>query len=116
MPEITAERHDGVTVVTVVGDIDMSNVGTFRSTLVDTVVDDGHRLVLDLTGVTFMDSTGIGALVAAHRRTRVLQGGLHLVCSMTVTRLLGLTALDQVFHLHPDVPTAVTAAARPRVG
>jgi anti-anti-sigma factor len=63
------ERHDGTTLVTVAGEIDMASTSELRECLVGT---QGH-VIVDLRGVSFLDSSGIGTLASA--RTRLLQTG-----------------------------------------
>lgn len=70
-------------------------------------------LVVDLTGVTFLASSGLAVLVAGARRAAVLNSRPHLVAATrVVTRPLQLTGADTLFHTHTDLPSAL-AAARP---
>ena len=65
--------------------------------------------MLDLTGVTFIDSLGLGALIGAHKRARVLQGSLVMVPSEAARRVLAATALDRVFDLRATLDEALSA-------
>lgn len=67
-------------------------------------------LVLDLTGVEFMDSSAIGSLITI--RNRLLPGGGVLaLCGIgeTVAKVLRITDLGKVFALHPDIDAALAA-------
>ena len=66
-----------------------------------------HGVVVDLSGVTFMDSSGIGALVSGRRR--LAEGaGMRLVCTQpTVVRLFELTGLTAVFPMFATVAEAI---------
>lgn len=70
-------------------------------------------LVLDLTAVTFLDSTGLSAMVTALNRARARGGSMSLVGPAgLVRRVLAITELDQVFAIYDAVAEAVDAVAR----
>lgn len=105
---------DGIsTVVTPRGELDVLTAAALRTAISD-VIDDGHaHLVLDAAGITFLDSTGIGVLVIALRRTRASDGSFALAGAQGRTlRTLSLTGLDRVFDLYDSVPDAQAALAR----
>ena len=77
---------------------DLASVGALRTRLRDVLVDGGVHLLVDLRDVTFMDSAGLGALVAIRKQARVFRGSFGVVApSRQVRRLLELTSLDKVF-------------------
>lgn len=87
-----------VTVLRCVGEVDVATVGVLRDRIHALLIDGSSHLVLDLDQVTFIDSLGLGTLIGAHKRARVLQGSLVIVCtSAPVLRVLVATALDRVF-------------------
>lgn len=90
---------DRVTVV-VHGDVDVLRLGEVRRLLHDALIDGCRQLVVDLAGVTFIDSVGLGVLVATWKRARVLRVGLVLWRpSRQVASVLSLTALDRVLKV-----------------
>jgi anti-sigma B factor antagonist len=95
------------TVVTVSGEVDMATGPTLRDDLLGVLARGGHRVVLDLSKVTFMDSSGLGALLGGHRRARLLDGEIRLAApSARVLEILRLTNLDRVFDLYLTVAAA----------
>jgi anti-anti-sigma factor len=97
---IEVARRRSVVVVTVSGEIDAHTSPQLRSCLLDQVAQGSGRTVLiDLTAVTFCDSTALGVLVGTHRR---LQGeGRRLeICaaSPSVRHLFEVSGLDHVLH------------------
>jgi len=70
---------NGVAVVTVTGDVDVASSSALRDGLLQVVADENFRgLVVNLAGVSFIDSTGIGVLVGVWRRTKATDGCLAL--------------------------------------
>ena len=104
---------EGTTVVVVSGELDIYTAPRLREQLLwlsDQDVGTPSRVLLDLNKVSFIDSTGLGAIVGAHRRFTQRGGVLELVCGRCpVQRLLTITRLDQVFRVHERLPEANTA-------
>jgi anti-sigma B factor antagonist len=100
--------------VSLAGEIDLSSVGIFAHALA-AVPRTASSLVVDLADVTFLDSTGIAALIIAHRRAVAAgqtltvvnaQGGVRRVLDITGA-LLSLTG-PAAFHLNDDEPGSGT--------
>ncbi|MDT4923220.1 MAG: anti-sigma factor antagonist [Pseudonocardiales bacterium] len=69
-----------------------------------------HTVVVDLSGVAFLDSTGLGALVEARAATSEAGGALLLVCGQErILKLFTITGLDGVFAIYPNVEQARAA-------
>lgn len=99
---------DGFTVVTATGEIDLATVPMLKQTLDDLVMESKVHLVVDLTPVTFLDSTGLGALIGARRKVYPFRGSLAIVCdNERILKLFTITGLDRVFALHRTVEDAV---------
>lgn len=105
---VTSEDAGGRVVVTVSGEVDVSSADALRDEL-RLLVDEGHTdLVVDLSAVSFMDSTGLGVLVGTLKRVRLAGGRLDLVVDGDrLVRLFELTALDQVFSVHRTLEEAL---------
>ncbi len=110
--DVTVTSQNGYAVVSVQGEIDVATAPQLGADL-GRVLDGGaEALVLDLEGVSFLDSTGLGVLVAAHRRTARSGGSLSLVChEPRCLRVMEITGLTKLFDLQPSV-AAATAVAR----
>jgi anti-sigma B factor antagonist len=103
-----AER--GRTVVEVTGEIDVYTAPKLREQLAELVDAGRHDIVVDMQGVEFLDSTGLGVLVGALKRLRSAGGSFALVCDKEpLLKIFRITALDQVFPLHPTVEAAIAA-------
>jgi len=98
---------DRTTVVTVVGDVDVYKAPTLREALVEILEQGRSRLIIDLEGVEFVDSTGLGVLVGALKRTRAREGDVALVSpSGPIRKGLRITGLSRVFPVFGSVPQA----------
>jgi anti-sigma B factor antagonist len=107
---MSEDQFGDVTVLRCTGEIDIATVSSLRDRISKVQVDGSARLVLDLDGVTFMDSLGLGALIGAHKRARVFQGTLVIVCtSRPVLRILSATALDRVLTIVDSVDEALAS-------
>jgi anti-sigma B factor antagonist len=98
----------GVPGLSVAGEVDMATAPRLHDALVQLAAEHpGVTAVLDLDGVAFLDSLGLGVLLGGLRRMHTTGGDLALVC--TNSRLLGLLAscrLDRVFEIHRSVADA----------
>lgn len=115
---VTTDEVPGGWLVEVSGEIDLHTAPSLRTALDSAVADaasagsDGADVVVDLSGVGFMDSTGLGELVGAHKALSRAGGRLHLVVtSDRVARLLTLTGLDEVLAVHRDRDAALQSLA-----
>ena len=108
---VRVEDLDGWAVARVQGDVDLTTAPRLREQVIQVVVDGQPRVVLDLEGVDFIDSTGLGVLVGLLKRTRSQGGDLRLVSTRpSLRKVLELTALDQALPLAPDVDAAIGGA------
>ena len=102
----------GTHVIKVSGEIHVSTAPRFAQRLQQSIDSGNRRIVLDLSSVEFIDSTGLSVLLNGLRRVTQLHGRLALVCSNpTVLRLFQITSLDDTFDIFADRPTAVAHVA-----
>lgn len=102
------KRHENATVVQLTGEVDMSHSPSVHQALVEVLERKPLRLVIDLTEVSYMDSSGVGVLVDALRRMRTIGGKLALVAvAPRVLSVLQITKLDQFFEMYSTLPEAL---------
>lgn len=102
--------HGDTVVVQVAGEIDVYTAASLREKLADLIDADHTDVVVDLTGVTFMDSTGLGVLVGALKKVRGFGGRLQLVIDQEkVIKVFRITALTQVFTIHETLDAALAS-------
>ena len=109
---LTVTEREGVTVVTASGDLDLGSAPRLRELAVRRLLQGDRALVIDLSAVGFLDSTGLGILVAVLKRARSLGAELHLVVTEArIRHVFELTGLTTAFGFHDDLDDAVGAAA-----
>lgn len=106
--DVDISEQDGWAVVAVHGEIDMATAPSLREQVIGLVSEGRARIVVDLEGVDFIDSTGLGVLVGALKRSRTHDGELRLVCTNSrILKVFEITGLDGVFTVAATVDDAV---------
>ena len=110
---VSGERAgDGLGIVAVSGEVDIYTAPQFRECMVELLDAGIDRLVVDLSGVTFIDSTALGVLIGGVRRAHTAGGAIALVVtSRAVERVLAITGLDRVFTIHATREAALESLA-----
>lgn len=113
---VTTESVPGATVLSVSGEIDLHTAPGLRAALepaVQAAREQGTAVVVDLSAVSFLDSTGLGELVGAHKALAGSGDRLHVVAvGDRVPRLLALTGLTEVLAVHDSLTDALAGIAR----
>jgi anti-sigma B factor antagonist len=107
---LDVKERNGWAVLSVQGEVDVYTAPQFREQLIQ-LVDQGQRSILvDLEGVEFLDSTGLGVLVGGLKRVRAHDSSLRLVCSQErILKIFRITGLTKVFPIHASVDEALAA-------
>jgi anti-sigma B factor antagonist len=96
---------DGYTICRPVGELDAFTVSQFRQALAEIAAK--PRLVIDMSGVPFVDSAGLGALIGGIRRARELGGDVVVVCNRpSLIRTLRTTGFDRIVTMVETVDEA----------
>jgi anti-sigma B factor antagonist len=105
------ETADGFVICRPVGELDAFTVSQFRQALADLA--SSPRLVIDMSGIPFVDSAGLGALIGGIRRTRELGGDVAVSCDRpTLVRLLRTTGFDRIVSVTETVDEAKAALTK----
>lgn len=114
---IDVADRDGCTVVSVKGEVDLATAPSLKNRLLELVADGVTEIVVDLSDTDFLDSTGLGAVVAAYKRVRAHDGHLRLVAtSARVKRVFEITNLDRVVPICATIEEACAASAAGEAG
>ena len=107
----------GRTVIAVNGEIDVYTAPRLREMLIRLVDEEKYHLIVDMEGVEFLDSTGLGVLVGGLKRVRSHDGGIDLVCTQgRILRIFRITGLSKVFSIFDSVDQALASHAHPDNG
>ncbi|MFF3448844.1 STAS domain-containing protein [Streptomyces sp. NPDC002667] len=99
---------EGIALVTVAGELDVETAPELHTRLADEIRGGRRHLLLDLSAVPFMDSSGINALLKAHDAAGRAGGGVCLVSpARVVQRILDLTGVSLAIPSVDDVRTAL---------
>ncbi|HEU5023547.1 MAG TPA: STAS domain-containing protein [Spirillospora sp.] len=99
-------EHAGWTVVTVAGELDLATAGTLDEYLSKAIGAEGRpRIVVDVTRMTFCDSSGLNVLIRASKRIAAMRGRFVLVRpTERVRNVLRVTGLERVFDIRDELP------------
>jgi anti-anti-sigma factor len=105
----TSSATDGdVTVLSVAGEIDMTTAPAFEAAIAVVLENEPGALIIDLSGVEFLDSAGLTVLMRTHHR-RVGAGHFAVVAERACRRPMELIGLDKLFAVYPTIADAEAA-------
>lgn len=106
--EIKPEHGGDAIVYRCAGSLDFETAPSLRAALLEAADEGKHDIVVDLTNLEFLDSSGLGALIGAHKRALEHKGRLRLIISTgTIARLLTITGLMDVLAVYPSIEAAL---------
>jgi len=108
-PIADIRRDDGRIVVSLAGELDLYNAHEVRDALLQCCAESPERLVVDLSGVTFIDSTALGVLIEARARLANRRGFLLAAPGIETRRALEVSGLDRHFVVHESLDDALAA-------
>ena len=110
---VSGERAgDSLGIVALSGEVDIYTAPQFKECMVGLLDVGVDKLVVDLSDVTFIDSTALGVLIGGVRRVHTAGGGMALVVTnRAVERVLSITGLDRIFTIHATREAALESLA-----
>jgi anti-sigma B factor antagonist len=109
---ITRVDRDGASVIVrLAGELDLYNAHEVRETLLQECAANPERLVIDLSGVEFIDSTALGVLIEARSKMSNRRAFLLAAAAVETRRALEISGLDRHFGLHDTVEDALAAGS-----
>ena len=108
---LATEEVEGATIIAVGGEIDVYTAPRLRDKITELVADGVYTLIIDMEGVEFLDSTGLGVLVGGLKKVRAHDGSLQLICTQErLLKIFRITGLAKVFTIHDSVASAAAAS------
>lgn len=106
--EITWETRDGATILRPLGDVDLSRSPCLRNDIRKAFENPPEKIIVELSEVSYMDSSGVATLVEAMQLSRKTNSKLVLCCmTERVQSIFEIARLDQVFIIRPDIDAAL---------
>lgn len=106
--EVETKAIGDIDVLKLAGRLDADSTGYFKEKVSFLAEHNRVRLVIDMSAMTFIDSSGLGAIISALRLTRESGGNIKIAALQAPIRpIFKLTHLDRVFDLYGDTETAL---------
>lgn len=110
---IDVQDKEGFAIVNVVGEVDVFTAPKLREQLIALVDSGQNNIIVGLEGVDFLDSTGLGVLVAGLKRVKSRNGSLSVVCTKDrILKIFRITGLTKVFPIHDSAEAAISGAGK----
>lgn len=103
----TREVKDNYQLFRLTGLLDAFSEPTFRKVMHKCVEDGPKNIILDLSKIDFVDSSGLGALVQLFKKAQTEEGTMQIVTNARVTQTMKMVHLEQFFKLRPSVDEAI---------
>lgn len=103
----TREVKDNHQLFRLTGLLDAFSEPTFRKVMTKCVEEGPKNLILDLSKIDFVDSSGLGALVQIFKKAQTDGGTLQIVSNARVSQTMKMVHLDQFFTLRPSIEEAI---------
>ena len=102
--EIEVEEKEGYHIVTPIGELDIYTVPLFRKVVLKLEGDRRRDMILDLSRLTFLDSSGLGSLIEIFQKVRSVDGEIaYVVSNPRIIKIFRLVDLDKVFPIFPNL-------------
>ena len=96
----TADLGNGVSTVSVAGEVDLATAPELKEALAEVINDGARGVLVDLSNATFIDSTTLGVLMGAVKRLRPAGGELAIAChDPNIRKIFEITLLDRIFAI-----------------
>jgi len=108
--QIAVRRNDEYAIVDLSGELDAYTSARFREVMIELIEDGRAKLIVSLTNVEYIDSSGLGALVGGLKRASERNGRIVIIChEPQVRKVFEITGLEKVFPLYEAEEDAVKA-------
>lgn len=106
--DIKSEHNGSAIIYRLRGSLDLATAPSLRAALIEAANEGKHDIIVDLTELEFLDSTGLGALIGAHRRALENGGRVRLIVREgAISRLLNITGLMRIFAVYASLEGAL---------
>jgi anti-sigma B factor antagonist len=97
----TRNPRPGMAIIALIGEVDVYTSPRVKQEIVNLLNGDTTRIIVDLTAVEYLDSTGLGVLIGGLKRARERDGDLKLICdNVRILRIFEITGLTKIFDIY----------------
>ncbi len=108
--DITHRQENGIDVFSVSGRVDLSGVAEFQNNLAASIDSGARKIVMDLSGTTYISSSGLGVFALALKQLQPLGGEIVFAgANSHVQRILQIVGFQKLFRSFPDAVEAIGA-------
>ena len=110
--DVKTRRQGQATILTLGGEIDVYTAPKLREAILRLVDEGATNIVVDMSSVDFLDSTGLGVLVEGLKRVKTRDGNLTIVVTQEkILKIFDITGLNKVFPIHDSIDQATTSTS-----
>jgi anti-sigma B factor antagonist len=110
--ELFAPQHNGQVVITLPGEIDITNSPLLQEKLLEVISRRPAMVIADMTATAFCDASGMTAIVASYHQAVAAGADMRLVIRHPgMRRIFELCGMDTVISIYPDLPTALSGVS-----
>lgn len=111
--DITQKRRGDIVILVIIGEIDLYNAPEIKDIISKLIEERIYNVIIDLEKVSYIDSSGIGALISSLSNLKKYQGGLKIInVYASVKKVFELTKLTSFFEIYESEDDAVSAFNR----
>ncbi len=107
--DISCENRDDIVVLNLVGKIDIDSSPELKAKVAELIEENNKNIFIDFSGISFMNSSGLGALISIVKDVRAKDASLTIINPTTfIKSLFKLTQLDKIFTIYDSVEEALS--------
>lgn len=108
--EIKEQERNGIIILDIIGEIDLYNAPDIKNHVLKKIESQKYNLVINMQEVSYIDSSGIGALISSLSNLKKYQGSLKITnIHDSVKKVFELTKLTSFFEIYADVDSAIAS-------
>ncbi len=108
--EITAKENNNIVILDIEGEIDLYNAPTLKDMIKKYMNEQKYNIIINLAKVSYIDSSGIGALISSLSNLKKYQGGLKITnVRGSVKKVFELTKLTNFFEIYEEEDEAINS-------
>ncbi|MCL5035960.1 MAG: STAS domain-containing protein [Chloroflexi bacterium] len=102
--------EEGLGIVDILGEIDVYTSSWVKEAIAEFIKEGNYNIIINLEGVRYIDSTGLGVLIGALKRVKEHEGSISLICTNPqIKKIFNITGLSKIFAIYKSEEEALAA-------